>query len=79
MKKNDIVRLEITALTAEGSGVGRYDGMAVFVPNTAVGDVIECKLLKLKSSYAYGKIEKIISASSDRVDVDCPVYSRCGA
>ncbi len=78
MKKNDIVRLEITALTAEGSGVGRYDGMAVFVPNTAVGDVIECKLLKLKSSYAYGKIEKIISASSDRVDVDCPVYSRCG-
>ena len=33
MNKNDIVRLEITALTSEGNGVGRYEGMAVFVPS----------------------------------------------
>ena len=47
MNKNDIVRLEITALTSEGNGVGRYEGMAVFVPYTAVGDVIECRIVKL--------------------------------
>lgn len=48
LNKNDVVTLEITALTNEGSGVGHYGadensrGMAVFVPFTAVGDVISC-------------------------------------
>ena len=38
MKKNDIIKLEITDVTHEGSGVGKYDGMAVFVPYTIVGE-----------------------------------------
>ena len=32
MKKNDIIELEIIDITHEGSGVGRYEGMAIFVP-----------------------------------------------
>lgn len=78
MKKNDIINLEITALTSEGSGIGRADGMAVFVPFTAVGDVISCRILKVLKSYAYGKIEQIITPSSDRVDNDCPAFGKCG-
>ena len=40
MKKNDIIRLTITDMTSDGSGVGKYeDGTVVFVPDTAVGDV----------------------------------------
>lgn len=79
MTKNDIITLEITALTSEGSGVGRSDeGMAVFVPKTAVGDVIEARILKVLSSYAYGKIERIITPSPDRIENDCPVFGKCG-
>lgn len=78
MKKNDIIKLEITALTSEGSGIGRYDGQAVFVPFTAVGDVISCRILKVLKSYAYGKIESIIMPSPDRVENDCPVFGKCG-
>ncbi len=78
MKKNDIVRLVITALTNEGNGVGRYDGMAVFVPFTAVGDEIDCKILKVNKSLAYGKIEKLIKAGESRITSDCPVYNKCG-
>lgn len=70
MNKNDIVRLEITALTSEGNGVGRYEGMAVFVPYTAVGDVIECRIVKLKPNYAYGKIERLLFSSKDRIEPD---------
>ena len=48
MKKNDFCTIEITGMTAEGNGVGRTeDGMAVFVPLTAVGDVIYCKIVKV--------------------------------
>ena len=48
LKKNDVVTLEITGLTNEGNGVGKADGIAVFVPLTAVGDVIECRIVKVK-------------------------------
>ncbi|MBD5129293.1 MAG: 23S rRNA (uracil(1939)-C(5))-methyltransferase RlmD [Ruminococcaceae bacterium] len=78
MKKNDIINLEITALTSEGSGIGRVDGMAVFVPFTAVGDVISCRVLKVLKSYAYGKTEQIITPSPDRIQNDCPVFGKCG-
>lgn len=76
--KNEIVRLEITALTSEGNGVGRHNGMAMFVPFTAVGDVISCRIVKELKSYAYGKTEEILTPSPDRTENDCPVYGKCG-
>lgn len=78
IKKNDIITLEITAITSEGSGIARHEGMAVFVPFTAVGDVISCRIVKALKSYAYGKIERIITPSPDRMENDCPVFGRCG-
>lgn len=84
LNKNDVVTLEITALTNEGSGVGHYGadensrGMAVFVPFTAVGDVISCRIIKVLKSYAYGRLEAILTASPDRVENYCPVYGKCG-
>lgn len=78
MEKNQIIDLEITALTSEGSGIGKHNGIAVFVPFTAVGDKIKAKILKVKSSYAYGKIEEIITSSTDRIENDCTVFTKCG-
>ncbi len=78
MEKNDVIRLEITALTNEGSGVGRHDGMAVFVPFTAVGDIISCRVVKVLKSYAYGRVEELLTPSVDRIQNDCPVFGRCG-
>lgn len=85
LAKNDIITLEITALTNEGSGVGHYKedssdgrGMAVFVPLTAVGDVISCRVVKVLRSYAYGRVEGILTSSPDRAEDGCPVYAKCG-
>ncbi len=79
MKKNDIIRLDIFDMTADGSGVGKADdGTVVFVPDTAVGDICDVKILKVKKNLSYGKIEKIITPSDDRVEPVCPVSSRCG-
>ncbi|MBR1864653.1 MAG: 23S rRNA (uracil(1939)-C(5))-methyltransferase RlmD, partial [Ruminococcus sp.] len=77
-KKNDIVRLEITDVSNEGNGVGRYEDMTVFVPATAVGDVIDCRLVKIKSSYCYGRTERLISPSEHRTVADCEVSRLCG-
>lgn len=78
MTKNDIVTLEITALTSEGSGVARLDGIVVFTPFTAVGDVVEARIVKCLKSYCYAKIERIITPSPDRVENTCPAFGKCG-
>lgn len=78
MKKNDIVEIEITALSSECSGIGKKDGMVIFVPFSAIGDKLEVKILKVNKTYCYGKIERIITPSPDRVTPDCPIYTKCG-
>lgn len=79
LKKNDIIKLKITSATAEGSGVGKTeDGIAVFVPLSAIGDELEVRILKVKKTYAFGKIEKIITPSETRIEPDCPYFSKCG-
>lgn len=78
MNKNDIIRLGITAITNEGFGFGKYEGMAVFVPFTAIGDEIEARLVKVNKSYAYAKIERILNSSPDRIENLCPAFGKCG-
>lgn len=78
LKKNDIIPLTITGMTEEGSGVGKHEGMAVFVPLTAVGDRIQARLVKVQKTYAFGILESILAPSPDRIKADCPVFSKCG-
>lgn len=78
MKKNEFCEITITAMSSEGSGIGRCEGLAVFVPQTAIGDVCRVKILKVKSNCAYAKVEEIITPSPDRCEFDCPVFSKCG-
>ena len=78
LKKNDIIRIAITGISSDGNGVGRCEGQAVFVPFTAVGDVIDARVVKIMRTYAYGIIEKLITPSGDRVETDCPHFGKCG-
>ena len=78
LKKNEIIPLEITDISNDGNGVGRYNGIAVFVPAVAVGDVIKCRIVKVKSSFCYGKVESFTQLSDTRIESDCPVSKYCG-
>ena len=78
MKKNDKLILDIKDITNEGMGVGHADGMAVFVPFTMPGDSIEALIVKVKSSYAYGKCVNIIKSSENRTEPFCAAFKRCG-
>ncbi|MDE7137179.1 MAG: TRAM domain-containing protein, partial [Ruminococcus sp.] len=78
LEKNQFVTAEITDITSDGNGVCKVDGMAVFVPDTAVGDIVEIKIVKVLKKYAYGIISRISESSPDRIKADCPVYKQCG-
>ena len=78
LKKNDIINLTIEDVNINGEGIGKYDGIAVFVPRAAIGDKLEVKIIKEAKKYFVGKIEKILIPSADRIVPDCDVYKRCG-
>lgn len=78
LEKNQCYTAEITDLTAEGNGVCRIDNFAVFVPSTAVGDIINLKIVKVMKNYAFAITLEIISPSKDRILSDCNVSKKCG-
>lgn len=53
-EKNQQFKAVITDITSEGNGVCRVDNMAVFVPETAKGDEIVGKIVKVLKNYAFG-------------------------
>lgn len=78
VNKNDEFNLKITGYTSEGGGVGKFDGQAIFVENTAVGDEILCHIIKAKKNYAVGKVTKIIKPSKSRIEPECEAFKTCG-
>ena len=78
VKKNQILELEIESLSSDGSGVGRWDGQAIFVPMTAPGDRVRVRVVRPLKQYAFGIVEEILSPSPARIPVDCAVYRPCG-
>ncbi len=70
-KKNQIVKVDITDITDLGFGVGRLDGMVIFVPDTVPGDAIDAKIIKVNKSYLIGRAEHFNTRSPMRVNDRC--------
>ena len=77
-RKNEIIELNITSLTSAGDGVGRAGELVFFVPNTAVGDIIRARVLKVKKNVGFARVEEVLTPSPDRIEPDCPVSRSCG-
>jgi len=73
-----IDRLFIKGLAFGGAGVGHHEGKAVFVPFTAPGDLVSCRVVQEKKRFLLGEIEMIIESSPHRREPLCPVFGTCG-
>ena len=73
------VRVEVTGIAAGGDGVGRTEGMVVFTPRTAPGDVALVSMQRSKR-FARGVLESLELESPIRVQPPCLHYTRdrCG-
>ena len=78
LKKNDIVKVEITDIGFGGEGIAKKDGYTLFIKNAALGDVVMAKILKPNKNYAYAKIESFIKKSEIRQDSVCSAFPKCG-
>ncbi len=79
MSKAAVADVSIDSIAAGGDGVGRADGLVVFVPRTAPGDVARVRLRRGRH-FARGALEAVSRAGPDRIDPPCPHYTRdrCG-
>jgi len=71
--------LRVDSIAAGGDGVGRLDGLAVFVPRTAPGELVDVALRK-QGRMARGRLLRVVEPSPDRVNPRCGHYDgdRCG-
>ncbi len=70
--------VRIESLVFGGRGVGRVDGKAVFVPATAPGDIVRCRVVRDKKRYAEADLVEILTQSPLRRNPPCPVAGECG-
>lgn len=70
--------LTIERLAHGGHGVGYMHGLAVFVPRTAPGDIVEVRVVTQRRRYAFGEVVALHRASPWRVQPSCPFYDDCG-
>lgn len=72
------VQLTVSDIAFGGDGVGRLDGMAIFVPYVALGETVEVELTELKKNFGRAKLVRIVQPSPARVDPVCGYFGRCG-
>ena len=78
MKKNDVVTVTIEDIGTTGEGIGKVEGMTLFIKDALPSDVVTAVIMKLKKTYGYARLLTILPPSPHRVIPKCPVSRKCG-
>ena len=78
IERNKNYDIEIENIGSNGEGIGRIEGLTVFVENGVPGDKLRIQIDLLKKNYAIGRIVEIINPSPSRITPQCPLASQCG-
>ncbi len=73
-----VFETRVESIATGGAGVARLDGRAIFIPKTAPGDIVRCRIVKEKGKYLLGELVKIIRAGPERMTPPCAHWSDCG-
>ncbi len=74
-----VAEMTIESIAAGGDGIGRANGVVVFVPRTAPGDRVRVRL-DVRRRFARGVLDQLLEPAPERVDPLCYHYriDRCG-
>ena len=73
-----VQEIELTGLTSEGQGVGRLEGLTVFVDGGLPSERVAVSIVERKKNYAVGRLTEIIEPSVERIEPRCPLAKKCG-
>lgn len=70
--------LTVEALAIGGYGIGRANGMVVFLPYVVPGERVRVLVSKKKKGYLLGRPLEILERSPERVEPICRYFGSCG-
>jgi 23S rRNA (uracil1939-C5)-methyltransferase len=74
----ETVQFPIHDVAFGGKGVGRFEGMAVFVPFVIAGEQVTARITARKKKFAEADLVSVDQRSPDRVEPRCPYFGACG-
>lgn len=78
MMKETIVTGAITGMAFGGQGILRHEGMVIFIPFAAPGDIVSCRIIQRKKRFAKGELLEVLSPGPGRKEPLCPYFGQCG-
>ena len=80
LRLSELEELELTIekLVAGGDGLGRFEGIPIFVPRSAPGDRVRVRLFERRPDYGRAEIIELVVAGPGRREPPCPYFARCG-
>jgi 23S rRNA (uracil1939-C5)-methyltransferase len=79
LKPGNEIELTIESLAYFGGrGVGRHDGVVIFVPYCVPGDFIRARITVKKPRFYEGELVEVLKPSEHRRVPPCPVAGACG-
>ena len=76
--KNDLFQVKIEDMSDTGEGIGKVGGFTWFIKDAVIGDVVEAKVMKVKKSYGFARLMRVVEPSVHRVEPRCAVARQCG-
>jgi 23S rRNA (uracil1939-C5)-methyltransferase len=73
-----ITNLEIIDVAAEGKSIGKADGVVVFVPFAAPGDIVDVQVVRKRKNYIEAVPVTFHKYSNQRVAPVCSHFGLCG-
>ena len=72
----DILTLRIEDIVYRGSGLARADGMVVFVPGTAVGELVRARVAALRKRFCEAELLEVLDTAVNNMKPRVEVKSR---
>ncbi len=72
------IEIWIDRLSSGGRGVGRSDGIVIFVPDVSPQERVLVEIVTVKKNFAQAQLVRVVEPSSHRINPPCPIAGTCG-
>ena len=74
----DEIELTVDQIVDGGEGLGRFEGIPIFVPRSAPGDRVRARLTDRRPDYGRAEVVELLEPGPGRRPPPCPFFERCG-
>lgn len=78
LRRGQEIDVEIDRVAIEGRGVGRVDGLVVFVEKALPGEQVRARVQRVKRNFVQARTVKVLRPTSVRVEGRCTHLADCG-